>query len=284
MAKKSLGRGLNAILSDVEEAYKKDLEEGQNSRILEIDIDRISPNPYQPRTHFNEEALEELSQSIKRHGLLQPIIVIEKNDDYVLIAGERRLRASKLAGLETITAIVADLESQNLRELALIENIQREDLNPIELAQSYKQLIEEYDITQEELSNIVHKSRAQITNTIRLLSLVPSIQQMIQDGKISQGHSKVLVGLSPEDQKMLADSIVGQKLSVRETENLVKNLKSDKNISNEKKREMIQLSNLALLEQEMSQKGFQMRVKNNAVTIKFESENEVNEFLKLLKK
>lgn len=226
MAKKSsLGRGLGAILEDVELAYKAELSGGNRDIVTEIDVSLITENPYQPRKHFDETALRELSESIRRHGLIQPIIVIQKDDGYMLIAGERRFRATKILGAEKIKAIVADIESKNLRELALIENIQREDLNPIELANSYKELIDEYKITQEGLAGIIHKSRTQITNTMRLLSLSSQTQELIKEGKITQGHAKVIVGLDRNDEKMAVDTIIGQRLSVRETENLVKNLK-----------------------------------------------------------
>ncbi len=226
MAKQKLGRGLSAILDDVEDAYKQDIDSGDRSKIRILPVEAISPNIYQPRKHFDENALRELSESIRQHGLLQPIIVVEKDDGYMLIAGERRLRATKLAGMDTIEAIVADFESKNLRELALIENIQREELSPLELAHSYKELIEEYAITQEELSDILHKSRSQITNTLRLLSLTPYTQELLNTHKLTQGHAKVLVGLDEETEKLIADTIVGQKLSVRESEELVKNIKT----------------------------------------------------------
>lgn len=227
MAKKGgLGRGLGAILEDVELAYKAELSEGNSDIVKDIDLDLIVENPYQPRKTFDETALKELSESIKRHGLIQPIIVIKKDGGYMLIAGERRFRATKLLGEAKIKAIVADIESQSLRELALIENIQREDLNPIELANSYKELIDEYKITQDALANIIHKSRVQITNTMRLLSLSAATQEYIKEGKLTQGHAKVIVGLEPSDEKMAVDTIIGQRLSVRETENLVKNLKN----------------------------------------------------------
>ncbi len=225
MGKNRLGRGLSAILDDVEDAYRQDIE-SDRTVVREIPLTQIVPNKYQPRKHFDEEALRELSQSLRKHGQLQPIVVVEQNDDqYMIIAGERRFRAAKMAGLETIKAIVADLENQNLRELALIENIQRENLSPLELAQSYKELIEEYKITQEELSEIIHKSRSQITNTLRLLQLTPYTQKLLNENKITQGHAKILVGLDPDSEKLVADTIVGQKLSVRESEELVKSLK-----------------------------------------------------------
>ena len=227
MAKKALGRGLGAIIGDVEEAYNQEFKNsGSKDFVKEIDVDDISPNPYQPRTHFDEKALKELSKSIKKHGLLQPIIVVEKDDGYMLLAGERRLRACKLAKLSTVKAIVADIESQNLRELALIENIQRENLNPIELAIAYKELIDEYNVTQEGLSEIIHKGRTQITNTMRLLTLTERTQGLLSEGKFSQGHAKVIVGLPVEDEKMIVDTVLGQKLSVRDTEALVKKMKT----------------------------------------------------------
>ena len=242
----ALGRGLGEILSEVEEAYAKDLSsldnselEAQGARVAEIDVSSISPNPFQPRKYFDEKALQELSESIKEHGLLQPIVVIEKGDGYMLIAGERRLRAHKLANLPFVKAIIADvdIDEVRLRELALIENIQRENLNPIELANSYAELIEVHGIRHEDLSGIVHKSRSQITNTMRLLTLSKYVQNQLEKGLITQGHAKVIVGLDESKQKIVIDSIIGQKLSVREAENIVKNYKSNKNhkIKNEPK-------------------------------------------------
>lgn len=210
-SKKALGRGLGAIFEDVEDAYNREfISSSSPDLVREIDVNRISPNPYQPRKYFNEAAIKELSESIKKHGLLQPIIVVEKDDNYMLLAGERRFRATKEAGFGTIRAIVADIESENLRELALIENIQREDLNPIELAIAYKELIEEYNITQEGLSEIIKKSRTQITNTLRLLSLTKKTQDLIIASKISQGHAKVVVGLEPKDEETIINTILGQ--------------------------------------------------------------------------
>ena len=223
MAKKGgLGRGLNSILLDVENSFSKELE----NSVLEIEISQISPNSFQPRKIFDENALKELSESIKAHGLLQPIIVTQKENGYMLIAGERRLRATKLLGQSKIRAIVADFADKNLRELALIENIQREDLNPIELANSYKELINEYKITQEELGNIVKKSRPVITNTMRLLNLSDFTQQALIDGKISVGHAKVMLGF---DKKELLNTIIGQKLTANDTEKLVKQMKNRNN-------------------------------------------------------
>jgi ParB family chromosome partitioning protein len=222
----ALGRGLSELLGEVETAYSRSTTQ-QSSGIKEIDVELIKANPNQPRKVFDEERLKELSESIKRHGLLQPVTVVEESEDnYILVAGERRLRAHKLAGLQTIKAIVTNIEELQLREVALIENIQRDDLNIIELAYSYAQLINEHNITHEELSNRVYKSRVSITNTLRLLQLSSYVQQHLANEKISAGHAKVLIGLSDEEQKLVVDSIIGQKLSVRETENLVKELKN----------------------------------------------------------
>lgn len=223
----ALGRGLGELLGEVETAYGNSNTNSNNGSI-ELDVNLVLPNPNQPRKIFDEDKLRELSESIVAHGLLQPITVIEDdNNDYILIAGERRLRAHKLAGLETIKANIIEIEDFKLRELALIENIQRDDLNIVELAYSYAQLINEHNITHDELSKKVFKSRTSITNTLRLLQLSSYVQQMLANDKISAGHGKVILGLSEEDQKMVTDSIIGQKLSVRETEALVRELKSD---------------------------------------------------------
>ena len=230
----ALGRGLGEILEEVGQAYEVELDHDTNltdavvdERVQELPLDRIDPNPYQPRKHFDEARLYELAGSIKEHGLLQPVVVVSRGDRFILVAGERRLRAHKLADLSTIRALVAEVNFDDLRmrELALIENIQRENLNAIELAHSYQELLDVHRITHEGLARIVHKSRSQITNTLRLLALSPYVQQMIIEEKISQGHAKVLVGLPADKERILVDTIIGQKLSVRETENLLKKKK-----------------------------------------------------------
>ena len=281
---KSLGRGLGAILGEVAEAYENEFrnDEGDvKDHVVEIPLDEIRPNPYQPRTHFDEEAIRELSESIKRHGLLQPVVVIEQGGEYVLIAGERRVRASRMAGLETIRAIVADIDRSRFRELALIENIQREELNPVELARSYKELIEEYGITQEELAQVVHKSRSQIANTLRLLQLDDYVLERLEKGQITQGHAKVLVGLDAKEQRILCDTIVGQKLSVRETEQLVNENRGGKTEPKRKVRKESDALDLnayrELIEQNVP---FRISVKRSKVEIAFRNEEELKEFLK----
>lgn len=232
MAKRfgGLGRGLDAILSDVEKAYENNISRGEN--VVELETSKILPNPFQPRKVFLDSSLHELSESISEHGLLQPIIVYRDGDNYVLIAGERRLRASKLIGANKIRAIVAEVDLAKLHELALIENIQREELNPIDLAKAYQKLIEDYKITHEELARRLKKSRPQITNTLRLLNLTQSAQDALLSEKITQGHAKILVGLDTKVQKVMMDSIVGQKLSVSDTEKRVRGLKNKTKIPN----------------------------------------------------
>ncbi len=287
----ALGRGLGEILSEVEAAYARDLStlddtalQEQGARVAEISVSEISPNPFQPRKHFDEQALKELSESIKEHGLLQPIVVIEKEDGYILIAGERRLRAHKLAEFETVRAIIADVDIDEirLRELALIENIQRENLNPVELAHSYAELIDVHKITHDELSNIVHKSRSQITNTMRLLSLSEYAKEQLVYGNISQGHAKVLVGLDEPKQKIIIDSIIGQKLSVRDAENMIKNYK-DNNFTQSKKS-----TKKSLLDEYKDAfkeaLPFKYKLKSKSVEISFASREEIENFLSILKK
>lgn len=284
MAKKGgLGRGLEAILGDVELAYKAELNEGNSDMVKDIDLDLIVENPYQPRKNFDETALRELSESIKRHGLIQPIIVIEKDGGYMLIAGERRFRATKLLGESKIKAIVADIESQSLRELALIENIQREDLNPIELANSYKELIDEYKITQDGLANIIHKSRVQITNTMRLLSLSAVTQEYIKEGKLTQGHAKVIVGLEPNDEKTAVDTIIGQRLSVRETENLVKNLKNKLPPKAALKLDERYLERLTNLKEIFSKFDVPVKIKGKKITIEFDDVADIDRLINKIK-
>ena len=286
----ALGRGLGDILSEVEEAYKKDLSNIESfdlaesgARVEELSVESITPNPFQPRKHFDEEALKELSDSVKKHGLLQPIVVIEKENGYLLIAGERRLRAHKLAKIATIQAIIADadIDEFRMRELALIENIQRENLNAIELANSYAELIEVHNITHDELSSIVHKSRSQITNTMRLLGLSTYAKEKLSKGKISQGHAKILVGLDEKMQKIIIDSIIGQKLSVRDAENMVKKYKSNTNVVPKKETtSLLKNYNEAFAEA----LPFTHKIKSKSIEISFTNESDIKSFLTFLQK
>ena len=287
MAKKKLamGRGLGAILSETAEAYEQNLSDN-SSLVLELDVDIIKPNPYQPRKTFNLQALQELSESIKEHGLLQPVVVYDNGDgDYILIAGERRLRASKLAGLNNIKAIIAEIDFKRMRELAIIENIQREELNPIELALSYQELLQEYGITHEELSKRIGKSRTQITNTLRLLQLSEEVQQMLIEDKISQGHAKMLVTLDGGEQKLIVDSIIGQKLNVRDTEILIKNIKN-KGKKRIKKEHIgnINTQLLQALQDSFKILGIQAHINTSKITLSFENDAEVTALIKKISK
>lgn len=292
MAKKNagLGRGLSAILGEVEEAYQNNLNDN-SGLVVEIEIDKIKPNPLQPRKVFDNESLQELAASIQEHGLLQPILVYEdmdNSDEYFLIAGERRLRASKIAHKESIKAIIVDVQEEKLRELALIENIQREDLNPIDLAQSYKELIEDYGITHEELAKKLSKSRTQITNTLRLLELDKNVQKYVLENKISQGHAKVLVALPKEQQNIIANSIIGQKLSVHDTENLIRKLKEgqlqDKKIPSLTQNRISPHSKeqLEKICKAIQKQNLNVKLQKNKMIVEFSNDEEVERFSKIL--
>lgn len=271
--KSVLGRGLGAILEEVEEAYIGNIDDA--TIVRDISVDKIDTNPYQPRKHFDDESLNELAKSIKEHGLIQPIVVIKRDDRFTLLAGERRLRATKLAKLATVKAIVADIKEQKMRELALIENIQRENLNPIDLAQSLKELIEQYSITHEALADVLKKSRSYVTNTLRLLTLDSYVQNKILSSDISYGHAKVLVGLPSNEQKKLADTINGQKLSVRDTEQLVANLKKGQTALS------LNFENVKNFFNKMQVD--KITTKNSSITLHFASQDDVENFLKSLK-
>ncbi|ECQ5882484.1 TPA: ParB/RepB/Spo0J family partition protein [Campylobacter coli] len=271
-------RGLSSLMGDVGEVYSRELGLDKNQVSL-IEISKITPNPFQPRKTFDEAALNELANSIKEHGLIQPIIVLKKNDSFILVAGERRLRATQILGKENILAFVSDSDESKLRELALIENIQRENLNPIELANSYKDLIEVYNITQENLAELIHKSRTQITNTLRLLNLDPKTQELIASGKISQGHAKVLVGLDKEDEKVLVDSILGQKLSVRDTERLVQKVKNKENIEDTEFENSMQN-----LKQALNKLGFTSKNNKKELIIRLDNIEKIKKLTEILNK
>ena len=239
MIKKGLGRGINALLSiyDEEDELENSQEEikqtaTQNPTVKEIkglneiNINDIVPNPNQPRKHFDETALNELASSIKVHGIIQPIVLNEAEDGkYMIIAGERRWRAAKIAGLETVPAYVRRFTEKQVKEISIIENLQREDLNPIEAAKAIKQLMEEYKLTQEAVSERIGKSRSVIANTVRLLTLPNEVVDMIETNKLSAGHAKILVALTdPIEQIKIATVAVNKKLSVRDIEKLVKNI------------------------------------------------------------
>lgn len=274
----ALGRGLGELLGEVETAYGKSTG-NSNSGVNKIELSLIKPNPNQPRKIFDEEKLQELSASIKEHGLLQPIVVVEDEDGtYTLIAGERRLRAHKLANIEEIKAIIVDKDEFKLRELALIENIQRDDLNIIELAFCYAQLLNEHNITHEELSKKVFKSRTSITNTLRLLQLSSYVQQFLATDKISAGHAKMMIGLTTEDQKKICDTIIGQKLSVRETEKLIKDLKEKDTLKPKKEKvtNSYNISNLKSFADFLKNDKIKAKIDKNSIKIEFNSQEDID--------
>lgn len=283
--KMALGRGLGELLGEVETAYEN--SNSNSSGVKKIEVALIDANPNQPRKVFDETKLQELSDSIKEHGLLQPIVVVENdNGRYTLIAGERRLRAHKLASLEEISAIITNIDELKLREHALIENIQREDLNVIELAFCYAQLINEHNITHEELSKKVFKSRASITNTLRLLQLSSYVQQFLSSGKLSAGHAKVMIGLDPNIQKQLCDKIISEDLSVREVEKLIKDIKEEK-ISKDinEKKNVTNSYNTEVLNnflEVLKNDKIKAKLDKNSIKITFNSQDDIDRIISYL--
>jgi ParB family chromosome partitioning protein len=217
MSKRGLGKGLEALIPKAEHKEKE--------LVIEMDTESLTPNLFQPRKNFDKEKMEELKESIKKHGIIQPIVVRKMANGYEMVAGERRLKAAKEIGLKKIPAIIKTFNNEKSLEIALVENIQREDLNPVEQANAFKRLIDEFNLTQQELAGVTGKSRALVTNTIRLLKLNPKIQKNISEGKISFGHAKLLLSIEDEEvQRAVCDRIIANDLSVRDTERLIKNI------------------------------------------------------------
>jgi ParB family chromosome partitioning protein len=251
-AKKGLGRGLNSLFSiyndeenELAPQQPKSVEKEYTQGVEEIEISKIDPNKDQPRKNFDEEALKELSASIQNHGVIQPIIVVKKDGRYMVIAGERRWRASKLAGMTTIPAIVKEYSDAEIKEVSIIENLQREDLNPIEAARAIKELMDEYGWTQEVVANRLGKSRPVIANTIRLLQLEPEVIKLIEDGKLSAGHARSLVVVTDRNAQIkLAQLACSKKITVRDLENAVKKQLGDKAKSKKKKEQTAELKQL----------------------------------------
>ncbi|MDF2801632.1 MAG: spo0J [Anaerocolumna sp.] len=234
--KRGLGKGLDSMIPDKSDKVKseKNKKEADVSRETLININDIEPNKNQPRKYFDDDAIHELADSIKQHGIIQPLIVQKKENYFVIIAGERRWRAAKVAGLKDIPVIIKDYSPQEIVEIALIENIQREDLNPIEEAIAYQNLIKEFNLKQDEVADKVSKSRAAVTNSMRLLKLDQKVQLMLIDGMISSGHARALLAIEDSElQHQAALKVFDEKLSVRETEKLVKKLLTAKEVKDE---------------------------------------------------
>src|SRR5690554_399668 len=290
--KQALGRGLSALLKDPSNDIKsvEDINADKVvGSIVEIDLGSIEVNPFQPRSSFNEESLRELASSVKERGVIQPITLRKLDfNKYQLVSGERRFRASKLVGLETIPAYIRIANDQESLEMALVENIQRQDLDPIEIALSYQRLIEEISVTQEELSDRVGKNRSTIANYLRLLRLDPIIQTGMRDGFISMGHGRALINVDDlSDQLDIYEKILGQNLSVRETEALVREYKNPKQASETKKESTPPFANKAKKElTDFFETKVNVKVTKSGkgtLVVPFKNQEDFNRILKLIK-
>ena len=282
--RRALGRGLEELFNNEPIEYgkveEKILSETPKELIENLNLDDLHPNPYQPRKVFDEEALNELASSIKEHGIFQPIIVKKGIKGYEIIAGERRVKAAKMAGLTEIPAIIRDFNDQEMMEIALLENLQREDLNAIEEANAYKKLQESLNITQEELAKRLGKSRSHITNMLGLLSLPDNIQKDIQNKEISMAHARVLSKLNDkEQQNTLVQKIKTDKISVHELEDLT----SNEQYSRKNKQTKTKTNEYKYLEEELSEKlGTKVKIKNNKLEIYFANTNDLNRILEIM--
>ena len=282
MTKKRLGKGLSALINNDENV--------DQSRVEEIFIDQIEANPFQPRSNFDEQALKELANSIREKGIIQPITVRKiKAEKYQIVAGERRWRASKIVGLKKIPAVIRNFDDQEMLEIALIENIQREDLNPVEEARAYKEMLNNFEITQAELAKQVGKSRSNVSNMIRLLKLADKVKKHLQQGTITIGHARALLSLEKaETQTAACENIIIQDLTVRETENYVEKLKNPLR-DKKKKKEKTELDQIwqqaaAELEKNLGTKvKIKQRQKTNLLTIELDNVDKLNELVEKLK-
>lgn len=255
MNRKALGRGLGALLGS-------DQTVSAGSDAFEIDVDLIEPGPMQPRTRFDEESLARLAESVRDHGIVQPILVRRKGDRYELIAGERRWRAAQQAGLQRVPAVVKDVADSDLLEIALTENVQREDLNPIEEANAYKKLIEQVGLTQDALAARFGRDRSYITNYIRLLKLPPDIQELVEAGRLSTGHARTILGLPhPDQQRRLARMVIEKEMSVRAAEAFVKKAVSGESSAPKRSNQRVEDPNVRAAETKLRRVfGTQVRI------------------------
>lgn len=298
-AARGLGKGLDALIpSGVSEKSKSNDNKEKKDKVSDnqsgetiVNITKVEPNREQPRKNFDEDALEELAESIKQFGLLQPILVQDRKTYYEIIAGERRWRAAKKAGLKEVPVIIKNLTEQEIVEISLIENIQRENLNPIEEAQAYKRLLTEFNLKQDEVAERVAKSRTAVTNSMRLLKLCDDVQQMIIDDMISTGHARALITIEdPEQQYAIAQQIFDEKLSVRDVEKLVKNLnkpgKAKKTVTTDKSLEAVYLDIEENLKQKLGTKVSITSKGNGAgkIEIEFYSHDDLEKLMDLLSK
>lgn len=283
--KKALGKGLEELFSsevlDFDTFESNIMENTSSDEVMEIPVNEVRPNPYQPRKTFNEDALNELAESIKNYGVFQPIIVKKGIKGYDLIAGERRLRASRIAGMEKIPAIVKDFTDEQMREISLLENIQRENLTAIELAWAYKGIIDNLDITQEDLAKKIGKSRSHITNTLGLLNLPEEVQKKILDGDISMGHARVLSKMEDEEEvTTLADKVIRNNISVHDLEEISKKEDIKKRMPVTRRR--IDTDYFHIENELRDILGTKVKVDKKKVCIYFENVNDLNRILDIM--
>lgn len=283
--KKALGRGLEQLFStevlDFDSFETNIMESATDSDIKRIPVSEIRPNPYQPRRTFNEEALKELSESIKNYGVFQPIIVKKSIKGYDLIAGERRLRASKLAGMADIPAIVKNFTDNEMREIALLENLQRENLTAIELAWAYRDIIDSLHIRQEDLADKISKSRSHVTNTLGLLRLPSQVQDLVLDNKLSMGHARILSKMENNDEiSELADRIVNENISVRTLETMTSTPEVKKKLP---VRRVEKSTNYSYVENELKETlGTKVKISDKKIEIYFENNNDLDRILEIM--
>lgn len=284
--RRALGRGLEELFNNepiqYEKIEEKIMSEVANEEIVEIPLKELRSNPYQPRKNFDEEALQELSNSIKEHGVFQPIIAKKSIKGYEIIAGERRVKASILAGRETIPAIIRDFSDQDMMEIALLENLQRENLNALEEAMAYKKLLDELGLTQEQLAKRLGKSRSHITNMLGILTLPEEVKDEIIKGKLSMGHARVLSKIEDsEEVKDLANKVIKEGLSVREIEDISHNDSFTR--KNTQKRRSTSNNEYKAIEEELSEKfGTKIKIKNNKIELHFVNNNDLNRILEII--
>ncbi len=291
MTKQKLGKGLDALLSTSSADFGINIRSAANKDLTLVSVNKITPSPYQPRREFDERKLEELASSIKSHGLLQPVVIRTRPDgSYELIAGERRLRASTLAGLDEIPAIVENVSDKDASTFALIENLQREDLNPLEEASGYHRLQEEFGLTQDDLARVVGKSRSTVANSIRLLGLGLRSKQLLQSGRLEMGHARALLALSGVEQDKIAELISNKKYSVRQAEKLIRSVASDNFGQKETRKQKTKNADLVTLERELMEiTGADVSIQQSSrstgkLTIRYGSLEELDGLIERLRK
>lgn len=281
--KNRLGKGLGAIFGDDVSSILDEIQQGERDDLggikRAISVSDIRPNPYQPRRYFDEDKLQELADSIVQHGLFTPILVRETQKGFELVAGERRLRAAKLAKLDQIEAIIVEFNDEQMMEIAIVENIQREDLNVLEEAQGYQLLIENLNLTQADVAHRVNKSRSHVTNLLRLLKLPESVQKMVQEGKLTMGHVRPLVTLDNKKEiEHFAQEILDRGLNVREAERLI-NQKDEPKVTQPKEKRSDYVYAESLFEKKLQTR---IEINNKKITISFEDDDDLNRILETL--